>query len=223
MNINSLAENSSELGFYEVGKRLMDIFGAIVGIILFSPLMIIVALWIKIVSSGGPVLADTKKRVGKHNTEFTMFKFRSMITNAEDWLKNHPDIYKKYQENSYKLDPDPRIIKGGKFLRTSSIDELPQFFNILFGDMSLVGPRAYFRFELNEQLQRFPQVEDDLKIALTTKPGLTGAWQIGGRSKIGFVDRIKMDAKYAKKKSLLYDLMIVLKTPYVVLTKKGAI
>ncbi len=223
MSTNILSESSSKIRYYEVGKRLVDIFGGLVGIILFSPVMLVVALWIKIVSPGGPILADTKKRVGKHGIEFTMFKFRSMIPNAEEWLKNHPDIYKKYQENSYKLDPDPRIIKGGKFLRTSSIDELPQFFNILFGDMSLVGPRAYFKFELNEQLQRFPQVEEDLKIALTTKPGLTGAWQIGGRSKVGFVDRIKMDAEYAKKKSLLYDLMIVLKTPYVVLTKKGAI
>lgn len=208
---------------YDIGKRTMDIFGAIIGIIIFSPIMLTTAIWIKIVSSGGPVLADTKKRVGKHGIEFTMFKFRSMIPNAEEWLKSHPDIYKKYQENSYKLDPDPRIIRGGKFFRTSSIDELPQFLNILFGDMSLVGPRAYFRFELNEQLQKFPQVEDDLKIALNTKPGLTGVWQTGGRSKVGFVDRIKMDAEYAKKKSLLYDLMIILKTPYVVLTKKGAI
>lgn len=210
------------MSFYEVSKRILDIVGGLVGIILFSPIMLIAAIHIKLVSPGGPIFADMKKRVGKNGKEFKMFKFRSMIPNAQKWLENHPDLYKKYQEAGYKLDPDPRLIKGAQFLRKTSIDELPQFFNILFGDMSLVGPRAYFKYELDEQSVRYPQTRDDISQALTVKPGLTGVWQISGRSEIGFVDRIKLDSAYAKRKDILYDLQIILKTPLVVLQRKGA-
>lgn len=200
----------------------MDLVGSVVGIIIFSVPMLATAIWIKIVSPEGPVLADIKKRVGKNGVEFRMFKFRSMIPNAQEWLKNQPELYKRYQENGYKLDPDPRLIKGGDFIRKTSIDELPQFFNILLGNMSLVGPRAYFKFELEEQMQRYPNTIKLVELATQIKPGLTGKWQTSGRSEVGFVDRITMDADYAKKQSLVYDLLIVLKTPYVVLTKKGA-
>ena len=152
-----------------------------------------------------------------------MFKFRSMFPNAQDWLTQHPELYLKYQENGYKLDPDPRLIKGGKILRQLSFDELPQFFNVLKGDMSLVGPRAYFAHELKEQLSRYPQTEPAINATLTTKPGITGVWQISGRSGIGFEERIRMDANYAQEKSLLYDLIVILKTPYAALTRRGAI
>jgi len=208
---------------YSIGQRIIDILGSIFCIILFSPTMILTVIFIKIVSPNGFILADIVERVGRDGKKFKMYKFRSMIPNAQDWLKSRPELYKKYQENSYKLDPDPRIIKGGTFMRKYSIDELPQFFNILFGDMSMVGPRAYFPFELDEQVERFPQAKDNLKEALSVKPGLTGIWQISGRSKVDFLGRVEMDAKYAKRKSLLYDLMIILKTPYVVVTGKGAV
>ncbi|NBO36093.1 sugar transferase, partial [bacterium] len=129
---------------------------------------------------------------------------------------------KKYKENNYKLDPDPRLIKGGKFLRKYSFDELPQFFNILLGDMSIVGPRAYLKFELKEQEEKYPETSDDIKIMLTAKPGLTGLWQISGRSSVGFVERIKMDAEYARNRSIFYDILIIMKTPLVVIFGKGA-
>ncbi len=211
------------MSFYEITKRIIDILGGLVGVILFSPIMVITAIHIKLTSPAGPVFADMKKRIGKNGVEFKMFKFRSMIPNAQKWLEDHPDLYKKYQESGYKLDPDPRLIRGGDFIRKTSIDELPQFFNILFGDMSIVGPRAYFKYELDEQRSRHPEAGTDIDFALTVKPGLTGVWQTSGRSEIGFVERIKLDSTYAKRKNILYDLLIILKTPLVVLKRKGAI
>ena len=208
---------------YDIGKRILDIFGSLVGIVLFAPIMISIAIYIKVISPDGPVFADMKKRVGKCGKEFKMYKFRTMIPNAQDWLKSQPELYKQYQENSYKLDPDPRLIKGGEIIRKFSIDEMPQFLNILLGQMSLVGPRAYFRYELEEQSERYPKTKKDIETALTTKPGLTGPWQIGGRSDIGFEKRIHMDAEYAKTHSLVYDLKIIIKTPLVVIMSKGAV
>lgn len=206
------------------GKRIMDIFGSIFGIILFFPFMLATAIWIKLASPEGPIFADIPERVGKGGRRFKMFKFRSMIPNAHEWLLKHPEWYEKYKANDYKLseDEDPRFIKGAKFIRKTSLDEFPQFFNILFGDMSLVGPRAYYPFEIEEQTEKFPETKEYISGVLLTKPGLTGPWQVGGRSEISFSDRVKMDAEYAKKKSLLYDLTMMLKTPYAVLTAKGA-
>ncbi len=208
---------------YKIGKRALDIVGALIGIALFSPIMLLAALYIKLTSPKGPVFADIPNRVGKDGKEFKFLKFRTMIPNAHQWLLDHPDIYKKYTENSYKLDPDPRLLKGGKFMRAYSIDELPQFINVLKGDMSLVGPRAYYPFELKEQQEKFPETADKIKLALKVKPGITGVWQTSGRSTVDFVERVHMDAEYAKRQSLLYDILIILKTPYVVLTRKGAV
>jgi lipopolysaccharide/colanic/teichoic acid biosynthesis glycosyltransferase len=206
-------------------KRIVDIFGSILGIILFSPIMLLASIWIKIVSPDGPILADIPNRVGKGRKPFRFYKFRSMYPNAHELLKKDPKLYEKYVKNNYKLssDEDPRLIKGGKFLRKSSIDEIPQFFNVLKGEMSIVGPRAYYFDEVEEQLKRFPEAQKYMDEVMTIKPGITGLWQVSGRSDIGFVDRVKLDAEYAKNMSLLYDLQIVVKTPYVVLTGKGAI
>ena len=211
------------MDLYSIEKRILDILGSIVGLIIFSPIMIVTAIYIKLISPSGPVFADIKNRVGQNGEEFRMYKFRSMIPNAQQWLKNQPELYKRYQENNYKLDPDPRLLKGANTMRKFSIDEMPQFINILKGDMSIVGPRAYYPFELKEQEQRFPESKEYIKQALTAKPGLTGSWQIGGRSTIGFIDRVRMDAEYAKKRSIVYDILIILKTPYVVVTGKGAL
>jgi len=206
-------------------KRIIDILGSILGIVLFSPIMILTSIWIKIVSPDGPVLADIPNRVGRNKKPFRFYKFRSMYPNAHELLKKDAELYDKYVKNNYKLstDEDPRLIKGGKFLRKSSIDETPQFFNVLKGEMSIVGPRAYYFDEIEDQLKRFPEAKKYIDEVMKVKPGITGLWQVSGRSDIGFVDRVKLDAEYAKKMSLLYDLMIVLKTPYVVLTGKGAI
>lgn len=206
-------------------KRLVDILGSIVGIILFLPLMICVSIFIKIVSPNGPVLADIPNRVGKGRKPFKFYKFRSMYPNAHEMLKKDPELYAKYVKNNYKLhsDEDPRLIKGGKFLRKSSFDELPQFFNVLKGEMSLVGYRAYYFDEVEEQVERFPEVKKCMDQVMEVKPGITGLWQVSGRSDIGFVDRVKLDAKYAENVSFLYDTKIMLKTPYVVLLGKGAV
>ncbi|MBU1133049.1 MAG: sugar transferase [Patescibacteria group bacterium] len=208
--------------FYYIGKRLFDIFGALVGIIIFSPIMVILSIWIKIVSPEGPVFADIPERVGKDGKLFRMLKFRSMIPNAQAWLDSRPDLLKLYKKNNYKLDPDPRLLPGALVYRKTSMDELPQFFNILKGEMSLVGPRCYYPFEIKDQLKVYPHAKKYLKDVLSAKPGLTGLWQISGRSEINFDDRLRLDAEYARKKSLVYDLLIVLKTPYVVITGKGA-
>jgi len=206
-------------------KRIIDILGSLLGIVLFSPIMILTSIWIKIVSPSGPVLADIPNRVGKDKKPFRFYKFRSMYPNAHELLKKDAELYDKYVKNNYKLsaDEDPRLIKGGKFLRKSSIDETPQFFNVLKGEMSIVGPRAYYFDEIENQLKRFPEAKKYIDEVMKIKPGITGLWQVSGRSDIGFVDRVKLDAEYAKKMSLLYDLMIILKTPYVVLTGKGAV
>ncbi|HLD50884.1 hypothetical protein A3K34_02920 [candidate division WWE3 bacterium RIFOXYC1_FULL_40_10] len=213
------------MSLYDIGKRIIDIFGAIVGIVLFSPILLGAAIWVKVVSPEGPVFADIKNRVGKDKKPFKLLKFRSMVPNGYDYLKkNYPELHKKYEENNYKLeaDEDPRLIKGAKLFRKYSIDELPQFFNVLAGNMSIVGPRAYYFYEIDEQLARHPEEEQYMKKALTVKPGITGLWQVSGRSQLGFVNRVKLDAEYAEKKSLVYDLKIILKTPYVVITGKGA-
>lgn len=212
--------------FYEITKRILDIVGSIVGIILFGPIMIVAAIHIKRVSPEGPIFADTPLRVGKGGKEFKMFKFRSMIPLAHERMLRGEfgmELKQRYIDSGYKLDPDPRLIKGAKFLRKTSIDELPQFFNIFLGQMSLVGPRAYYMHEMKEQVERYPETKPLMETLLTVKPGLTGLWQISGRSNLSFPERVALDASYAQKRSILYDLLIIIKTPYVVLTNKGAV
>ena len=206
---------------YKAAKRLLDIFGSIIGLILLSPVMVVTSIFIKIVSPG-PVFADIPERIGKDSIRFKMYKFRSMIPNAHQYLLSHPKLYEKYKKNSYKLDPDPRMIKGGNLLRKSSIDELPQFINVLKGDMSLVGPRSYYPFELEDQQKVFPHTKENIKQLLKVKPGVTGPWQVGGRSEISFEERVKMDAECANKESILYDILVIIKTPFVVLLGRGA-
>jgi exopolysaccharide production protein ExoY len=212
---------------YDFLKRILDIIGSLVGIIVFSPIMLVTSLAIKL-ETPGPVFADTPKRVSKDGKLFKMYKFRSMFMGAHDMLHNDPkfkDLLAKYKQNSYKLDidEDPRITRVGKFIRKTSFDELPQFFNILKGEMSLVGPRAYYPFELEEQQKRFPESKEYVLIILTAKPGLTGLWQTSGRSHINFDDRVKLDAKYVLKRSIFFDIWILLKTIPAILTARGAV
>lgn len=206
---------------YALTKRVLDIIIAITCIILLSPLMILVVIYIKLVSSG-PVLADIPKRTGRYSIPFRMYKFRSMIINAHQYLVDHPDLYAEYVNNGYKLSPDPRLIPGATFIRKASIDELPQFFNVLRGEMSIVGPRAYYPFELEDQQKRYPNTSKDIAALLTTKPGITGPWQVGGRSEISFPDRAKLDADYSRRQSILGDLWLIIKTPLAILKAKGA-
>lgn len=208
---------------YEFTKRLMDIAGALVGLILLAPLLIGTAIAIRL-NSKGPILADTPMRVGKNGKLFRMYKFRSMVTGAWEILQQNPALLKKYKQNSYKLDidEDPRITSVGRFIRKTSIDELPQLVNILRGEMSLVGPRAYYPFELEEQQKKYPNSREFVKIILSAKPGLTGVWQVSGRSNINFDRRVEMDARYVQRRSILYDIYLILKTVPAVLMGRGA-
>ncbi len=210
---------------YEFFKRVIDIIGAIVGIILLSPVFLAISILI-VLDTWGPVLADTPMRVGKDGKLFKMFKFRSMIPNAHELLHTNPEfakLLKEYQKNSYKLVDDPRVTHVGKFLRKYSIDELPQFFNVLKGEMSLVGPRAYYPFELEDQQKKYPKSREFVKVILSAKPGITGVWQVSGRSEINFDKRVQLDADYVLRRSNLYDIVIMLKTVPAVLTGRGAV
>lgn len=209
---------------YDLIKRMMDIIcSAILGIIFF-PIGAITAIAIKL-DSPGPIFADTPARIGKNGKLFKMYKFRSMIQNAHQLLRTDPELktlYEKYKRNSYKLKLDPRITDVGKFIRKHSIDETPQLINVLKGDMSLVGPRPYYPDELKEQQRKYPDTKELVKIVLKTKPGITGDWQVSGRSEVNFDRRIKMDAQYVMQKSILYDIIILLRTPWAMVSGKGA-
>lgn len=208
--------------FYDFVKRWMDIIGSLIGIIVFSPLLFAVAAAIKL-DSRGPVMADTPMRVGKDGKLFKMYKFRSMVVGAQDLLQKNPQLLKEYKKNSYKLNNDPRVTKVGKFIRKFSIDEFPQFFNIIKGEMSLVGPRAYYPFELEEQQKKYPKSRDFVKVILSNNPGLTGVWQVSGRSEINFDKRVEMDAQYVQRRSVLYDAYLIAKTIPAVLFGRGAV
>lgn len=211
--------------FYEFTKRIIDFIFSVILIIIFSPIFILVAIAIKLESSG-PIFADTPKRVGKKGKTFKMYKFRSMVQNAHRLLREDPNyakLFTDYKKGSYKLKDDPRVTKVGRFIRKYSLDELPQFFNVLDGQMSIVGPRAYYPDELEEQQKKYPYTRDAVKIVLSVKPGITGYWQVSGRSEINFDKRIQMDADYAQKRSIIYDLLIVLRTPWAMISGKGAL
>lgn len=209
---------------YERIKRAIDLAGATTLLVLLSPIMILTALAIKL-DSPGPVFADTPPRVGKHGKLIKVYKFRSMIPNAQKLLMTDPRLkrlFRQYKKNNFKLKDDPRITRVGSFIRRHSIDEFPQLLNVLIGNLSLVGPRPYYQFELEEQIKRYPDAKPFIKKVQTVLPGATGYWQVSGRSEVDFDKRIRMDAEYVDKKSIIYDLWILIKTPFVVITGKGA-
>ena len=220
----SLLKNEETM-FYEVGKRIIDILGSTILGIIFLPICILTAIAIKI-DSKGPILADTPKRVGRNGKLFKLYKFRSMIINAHRLLRTDPKfkkLYEEYKKGSYKLREDPRVTRVGKFIRKHSIDEIPQLINVLKGEMSLVGPRPYYPDELEEQQRKYPQTKKLVKVVLSVKPGITGVWQVSGRSEINFDKRMEMDASYVRRRSLLLDISILLKSPWAMITGKGAV
>lgn len=191
--------------------------------------MILVAILVKATSPGPVFYAPA--RVGKDGKLFFMLKFRSMYmykidgdyVHAEKYLQNQPELMRKYQKNSYKLTDDPRITPIGKILRKFSLDELPQLINVFIGDMSLVGPRAYQEDELIHQQKVYPETRKFVKIILDARPGASGPWQVSGRSQINFDKRVQMDAEYVKRKSIIYDMWILIKTPLAMIIGTGAI
>ncbi|EPY7701808.1 sugar transferase [Bacillus paranthracis] len=197
-------------------KRVMDLSGAIVGLIIFSPIFLLISILYMTGDNKGPVFFK-QIRMGKNGKEFHIYKFRSMIVNAEEKLRSNEVLYKKYIDNNYKLEPseDPRITKVGQFLRKTSLDELPQFLNVLKGDMSLVGPRPVVQEELIEYGKR----KDEF---LSVKPGLTGYWQVSGRSDVGYPERVELELHYIYNCSILFDMKIIFLTMVHVIMRKGA-
>jgi len=197
-------------------KRLIDIIGAIIGLIISSPVFLLVSIMYLFGESKGPIFFK-QKRYGKNGKLFNIYKFRSMVVNADEKLKQNKELYKKYVENNYKLEQneDPRITKLGRFLRKTSLDEIPQFINVLKGDMSLVGPRPIVK----EELREYREIQQDF---LSVKPGITGYWQVSGRSDVGYPERVELELYYVYNQSLLFDIKIFFKTIFVVFLKKGA-
>ncbi len=199
-----------------IAKRLMDLAGASVMLVLFSPLMAIIALLVKL-SSRGPVIFS-QRRLGKHGRTFTIFKFRTMRPDAEELLARNPELYELYRRNNFKLPDgqDYRITPLGKLLRASSLDEMPQLFNVLRGEMSLVGPRPIVPAELEKYGQYAP-------LLLSLKPGMTGNWQVSGRSRISeYSDRVRLDLEYARDQSAVKDVEILIRTVGAVARMDGA-
>ncbi|HAT4129097.1 TPA: sugar transferase [Clostridium perfringens] len=194
-------------------KRVIDILGSGFGLIILSPLFLIVAIAIKFEDSKGSVLFS-QKRVGQYGKEFNMYKFRSMVSNAEE-LKAKLMEQNEMSGPMFKMKHDPRITKVGKFIRKTSIDELPQLINILKGEMSLVGPRP----SLPKEVDKF---EPWMLERLEVKPGLTCYWQVMGRNDIDFEDWMKLDIKYVHDRNLWLDIKLIFKTFFVLFGDESA-
>lgn len=206
-------DKSKNIKKYISIKRILDVVISIISIILLFPVFLIIGIIIK-TDSKGPVFF-AHQRIGKNGEEFKLYKFRTMYNNAEDMIKKFtPEQTKEWKEH-YKLTDDPRITKVGKFLRESSLDELPQIFNIFKGDLSLIGPRPVIKDELEKY-------EKNKSKFLSLTPGLTGYWQVNGRSNTTYEERMKMELYYVDNISFLLDLKIFFKTFKAIAKKDGA-
>ncbi|OOM16552.1 sugar transferase [Clostridium saccharobutylicum] len=183
-------------------KRMIDIFGSVIGLVVLSPILLIIGIIVKI-ESDGPLIFS-QERVGLNGKRFKMYKFRSMVVNAEE-LKSKLHKQNEMKGPMFKMKEDPRVTKVGKFIRRTSLDELPQLVNVLKGEMSLVGPRP----SLPKEVEQF---EDWMMTRLSVKPGLTCYWQVSGRSDIGFEDWMKLDVKYVRERNIFVDIKLILKT-----------
>ena len=197
---------------YYLFKRIFDIIASAGGLILLSPVMAGIAIKIK-AEDGGSIIYR-QKRIGKNGKSFEMYKFRSMVENADHLFEKIKDK-NNVDGAMFKMKNDPRITKTGKFLRKHSLDELPQLFNVLKGDMSLVGPRPHLPSETKQYTKYDKQ-------RLLVVPGCTGLWQATVRNEVGFNDMVQLDLKYIKKASFMFDLSILLKTIKIIFKPNGA-
>jgi len=208
-----VAKIGARHGYFFV-KRVFDLVFSLLGLIFCLPIWLVVAIAIK-AEDGGPVFYKST-RIGKGGKEFTMYKFRSMHVNADEELEKitakNPKLAKEYKKNK-KLHDDPRITKTGKKIRHASIDETPQIFNILRGEMSIVGNRPYLPREKKD-------MQDYFDVIVREKPGLTGAWQTSGRNDIGFEERLKIEYDYSNHQNTMTDLKIIFKTAKSILRGK---
>lgn len=221
MGANMYRENQKKIPYMSPGylfrKRLMDLLLCIPGLIIFGIVYILLAIFYQFGENKGPILYK-QKRVGYLGQPFYIYKFRSMVVDAEQKLKENPELYKKYIDNSYKLDTDedPRITKLGRFLRKTSLDELPQILNVCRGEMSFVGPRPIIQSELDE----YNKVGEVLPFVLM-KPGITGLWQVNGRNNIPYPERCDVELAYLNNHSVFNDLKIIARTIIGVIRQDG--
>lgn len=206
-------------------KRIFDILFSTVVLIVLLPLLLICSLAI-FLTDRKEIFVKEPLRIGKKGP-FKMYKFRSMIPNAHSEIAKNPkykELKKQWEkkDGKLKISEDTRVTKIGRILRKTDIDELPQFLNVLKGEMSVVGPRPMYQEEIDRYIKRNPNGKKYIKQILKVSPGITGIWQVSGRNDISFERRILLDVKYSKEINLSRDLKIFLKTPYVVLTRKGA-
>ncbi|VYU30594.1 exopolysaccharide biosynthesis polyprenyl glycosylphosphotransferase [Clostridium tertium] len=212
VNINVETKNKENRIIYEFLKRTLDIMGSLCGLILLSPVIMIISILIKL-ESNGPIFFS-QKRVGLNGKEFNMYKFRSMVVNAEE-LKEKLKSKNEMSGPMFKIKDDPRITKVGKFIRKTSIDELPQLVNVLKGEMSLVGPRPSLPNEVKE-------FESWMLRRLDVKPGITCYWQVMGRNNIDFENWMKLDIKYVNERNFWLDIKLIFKTFFVLFGDKNA-
>lgn len=200
---------------YEFFKRVTDILVSLLALICLSPIILILMIIIFLQDGHSPFYKQI--RIGRYGKSFGMFKFRSMIYNADKILEKNPDLYKKYVDNGFKLPEgeDPRITKVGAFIRKTSLDEIPQFLNIIIGEMSLVGPRPIVKkemFEYGDKIDEF----------LSVKPGALGLWQASGRANIGYPERCNIELEYIQNASYWYDVKVFFACCISILKKDGA-
>lgn len=207
-----LNKNGSQR-FYLITKRLIDIFGSVFGLILLSPVFLIVSLLIKLEDPKGKILFK-QIRVGKNGQLFYIYKFRSMVSNAEQLLDELMD-QNETTGAMFKMKDDPRVTRIGHFIRKTSIDELPQLVNVFKGEMSLVGPRPPLPREVKEYT-------DYHKQRLLVKPGCTGLWQVSGRSNVGFEEMVELDLQYIQNRNIIFDAKLILKTFFLLFGSKNA-
>ncbi|MFV0558809.1 MAG: sugar transferase [Enterococcus sp.] len=203
---------------YRVKKRIFDILLGIIGLIPLTIALIFLVIPYKTGKNKGPMFFK-QERIGRNGELFQIYKFRSMKVNADSILKSDEALYEKYVESGYKLEPeeDPRITNLGRFIRKTSIDELPQFINVIKGEMSLIGPRPIVEEELQEY--RKENLENAF---LSMKPGITGVWQTSGRSEVGYPDRVFLETSYCDQESITFDTKTVLMTAVQVFKQEGA-
>lgn len=210
---DEIKNNLENKVIYNISKRTLDIFGSLVGLVILSIILLVVSLLIKLEDPKGPIFFS-QKRIGKDGKEFKMYKFRSMVSDAEAKLEELLK-YNEVEGAMFKMKDDPRVTKVGRIIRKTSIDELPQLFNVLKGDMSLVGPRPPLPREVEEYTNYHMQ-------RLLVTPGCTGVWQASARNSVGFEEMVEMDLYYIRNRSFLFDLRIIIKTVTVLFGSKNA-
>lgn len=208
-----IVKNSQESKTYLFLKRFFDIVSASIAVVILSPVFLVTFILIKLDSKGAATFGH--KRLGLNGETISVYKFRSMVINAQEVLENFTPEQKKEFEKNFKLENDPRITKIGTFLRKSSLDELPQLLNIIKGNMSVVGPRPI----VEKEIVKYGEYAEKL---FSVKPGLTGYWQANGRSDTTYDERVQMDMYYIDNRSFLFDIKIILQTVRSVIKKEGA-